>query len=103
MNIIKPNVFCLFNGRVLGLATGHTFATVAWCHGDEFFNNVSGNKFSWTAADGNEYTDHKGLFRRPSEEQIKHLLDQEPNKKLKEIALKEGYITADSTVGTERV
>lgn len=70
MKILDRKAFVLSTRGDLGIAGGNTFASMAWKLSDEAFNTMGGSKFDWIAPDGQNYTEHRDAFTRPTDEQI---------------------------------
>lgn len=74
MQILSTLPFVLSKDLQIGIASDGTFASQAWRISEEAYQNISGNKFSWWAQDGKEYTDDRSIFRRPTEQMIRALI-----------------------------
>lgn len=88
MNILNCNPFCLYKGRVLGIALDDNMASSMWRLGDEEYNQVSTRKFSFMSTNGGVYTDDKSCFTRPTKEEI----EMHMTANIKAYAIKNGLI-----------
>ena len=87
MKILQPLNFCRTPNGDLGIVPDKgLFASTAWTISDECFKSTQGTRFTWIAPDGNQYTEDRSIFTRPTEPQIIEGLKS--NKKLLEIAVK---------------
>lgn len=87
MNIISTLPFVITNVGDIGIAADGSYASQAWRISDEAFNNIGAQKFVWIAPDGNQYTDHRDRFRRPTEFEIRQNISAELKAKAIEIGL----------------
>jgi hypothetical protein len=95
--IIKPNSFCVYQGREIGIAMKGYFASTKFIetNENEFISEVGGTSFGWIDNQGQRYKDSKYSMKRPkNEEEVISALDTYP--KLKKVALREGIISEQS-------
>tara|TARA_R110002124_G_scaffold105223_1_gene255991 strand:- start:678 stop:1106 length:429 start_codon:yes stop_codon:yes gene_type:complete len=91
INILKPNHFCLYKNREVGVAFG-CFAGEKFkeTSGDEYLNDVMGDSFMWIDNQCNNYKDSKYSMTRPTDAQIINELEQ--NLHLLEYCVDKGLI-----------
>ena len=91
INILKPNHFCLYKNKEVGVAKG-CFAGQKFIEtsGDEYLNDVMGNSFNWMDNQCNNYKDSKYSMTRPTDAQIINELEQ--NLYLLEHCIGEGLV-----------
>ena len=91
INILKPNHFCLYKNKEVGVAKG-CFAGQKFIEtsGDEYLNDVMGNSFNWMDNQLHDYKDSKYSMTRPTDAQIINELEQ--NLYLLEHCVDEGLV-----------
>lgn len=81
MKVLNILPFCLFrkgtDREELGVANGY-FAGTAWAESEERFETITGSKFGWLDSKGMHWSNDKGDFSRPTEEEIKNHLYKAP-------------------------
>ena len=78
--ILKPNAFCHYKDKEVGIASAGYFASTKFLEteGDEYITEVAGSSFGWVDNLGDFYKDDKWSFKRPSEERIREELNKFP-------------------------
>lgn len=97
LKILKPNHFCLFKDKEVGIAASDYAANrFRETNDDTYLNDNKGQSFGWIDHHGVPYRDNKYHMTRPTEEQIKEHLFKYPD--LLEQALERKLVEYETVV-----